>query len=104
MPDLTAIKEHRYGGKQRFPGDDYTATEKDAKLLKAVGRAKDRAESPKSPVDLPAEVMSRNLEPVEEPNADPEPARGEYLRRDLTAEKPTRTAPGRTGRGRRSRS
>lgn len=85
MPELTAIKEHRYGGTQRFPGDNYEATDKDAKLLKAVGRAKDKGSARKSPVDLPDEVMSRK---VEEAPAEPEaplPEPNTYLRRDMQA-------------------
>ncbi len=108
MPKVKAIKEHRYGGAQRFPGDEYEASDKDAKLLKAVGKSGD-ATAQKSVADLPKEVMQRAApepepEVVEEP-ATPEFRRGEYHRRDMRAEETTELkpeTPGRTGEAQQS--
>lgn len=53
MPTLTAIAELRYAGRTVHPGDDFEASERDAKLLKAIKKAKD-AGTQKSILDVPA--------------------------------------------------
>jgi hypothetical protein len=51
MPTLTALKEVRYGGATVRAGETFEATEKDARLLKAIGQASDG--EAKNPTDLP---------------------------------------------------
>lgn len=75
MPRLVAIKEHRYASKQMLPGAEYEATDKHAKTLKLIGKAKD---APPAPV-----VVAPEPEP--EAPAPAVPRRGRYARRDMVA-------------------
>lgn len=43
MPTLTATKALRYAGRSLVAGDDFEASDKDARLLKAIGKAVDAA-------------------------------------------------------------
>jgi hypothetical protein len=76
MPRLIAIKEHRYASKQMLPGTEYEATDKHAKTLKLIGKAKDAEPAPAAPVVAAA--------PEPEPPAPAVPRR-RYQRRDLRA-------------------
>ena len=76
MPKLVAIKEHRYASRTMMPGEEYEASDKHAKLLKVIGKAKDAAPAVAAPVAPPA---------PEEPPAPSVPRRGRYARRDMQA-------------------
>jgi hypothetical protein len=41
MPRLVTLKPHRYGGRTLYPGDEFNASHQGAKLLRAMGRARD---------------------------------------------------------------
>jgi hypothetical protein len=41
MPRLVTLKPHRYGGRTLYPGDEFDASYQGAKLLRAMGRARD---------------------------------------------------------------
>lgn len=65
---LVAAKELRYAGRSLKAGESFEASEKDAKVLKAIGKAKDPPRRGRPPKDgIAAET-------------------GEYLRRDMRAE------------------
>lgn len=77
---LTATREVRYAGINYYEGDEFEASDKDAKLLIAIKKA--TPEPVKRAVDLDPEVMGRgSKEPLPEENF---PSR-QYERRDLTA-------------------
>jgi len=40
MPNLIAVREVRYAGRNVFPGEAFEASDKEAKLLVAIGKAK----------------------------------------------------------------
>lgn len=63
--DLVATKELRHAGKQYLVGETFTATDRDGRILVAIGKAKP------APRKKQAEVKD---------------AKREYKRRDLTAE------------------
>lgn len=97
MPVIVATKELRYAGKTMLADVSFEASEKDAKLLVKIGKARlSDAGKPKS-VDLPKEVMSRapvketkveTAEPVEvkaEESVEEAPKR-HYRRRDMSAD------------------
>lgn len=80
MQRLTALKEVRYAGVQRFPGDEFEASDKDARLLMAVKRA-----APVEVKDVPArqkraDVGTKEIQPA------PLPEAGRYRRRDMQAD------------------
>ena len=77
MPILKALREVRYASITYQAGETFEATDKDAKVLKAVRKATDAEAAPKT-VDLPKEAMV--MAEVEE---DAAPLSG-YLRRDMT--------------------
>lgn len=83
MQKLTAIKEFRYGGAQRFPGDQFDASDKDAKLLAAVGRAEIA-----KPRELPRHIETQRatVKKMEAEDEAPKSEPGRYLRRDMQAE------------------
>lgn len=87
MPKLVATKAVRYAGKEMAAGEEFDASDKDAKLLIAVHKA-ELAPPPKRPrhIDSQPKVEPKALKPVEEPAADPKPASGLYQRRDMRAE------------------
>lgn len=71
---LIATKSFTFAGKRVAPGDRLQASPRHAKLLKAIGRAKDEPDA---------------VKPQPKAEADEERAaskRGRYSRRDLTAE------------------
>lgn len=76
---LVALKELRYAGTNYLPGASFEASDRDARLLKAVKKAGDPPPAPEKPVhvDMPAP-------PAKEPN--PGPFVASYLRRDMQAE------------------
>lgn len=95
MRRIIAIKEVRYAGENRYPGDEFEASDLDAKILTATdisGGPKARyADEPAKP----AAVKTRALEPehnmeVEAPEATSwvgdERVRRTYKRRDLKPE------------------
>jgi hypothetical protein len=41
MPRMVTIKPHTYGGRTLYPGDEFQASYATAKLLRALGRARD---------------------------------------------------------------
>jgi hypothetical protein len=63
MQELTALKPFPYAGKNIRPNDDFTASDRDARLLIAIGKAKARVYD-----EPPAKATRR------------------YKRRDLVAE------------------
>lgn len=73
MPRLQAIREVRYAGVTYLAGDTFDASDKDAKLLKAIKKAVAAAEEPAVEI------------PKEEPPA-PNFEAGHYRRRDMRAE------------------
>ena len=81
---LTATREVRYAGVNYFEGDEFEASEKDAKLLIAIKKA--APGNVKKTVDLAPEVMARAAK--SEPLAEDEPVNftsRQYERRDMTA-------------------
>jgi hypothetical protein len=66
---LIAKKSLRYAGRSLVAGDDFEASAKYARLLKAIGKAGD----------------APPVEPAPEAPAEPKPRKG-YKRRDMTAE------------------
>lgn len=87
MPTLIAIKELHYAGKTRLPGEAFEASDRDAKLLDRIGKA--RSGLGKNRTDLPESVMK-----AKEVEAEPAPLPQGYQTRHMTAE-PT----GQTGEG-----
>lgn len=79
MPMLKAIREVRYASVTYRPGDTFEASDKDAKILKAVKKAEDANDAPKT-VDLPNSVMAAKEV------GEPAPLSQSYLRRDMRAE------------------
>lgn len=78
MPTLKALKRFPYGRKVMEPGQPFEASDKDARLLKMLGKASDMDPAPKH-VNLPKQK-------VEEAPAEPEaPLHGRYQRRDMRA-------------------
>lgn len=61
MPALIATKELRYGDRTVHPGEPFDASEKDARLLKAIGKAKDG--EPVNKTDLPKATMPSPADP-----------------------------------------
>lgn len=100
MPELKALRELRYGGKTIFPGEGFEASEKEAKLLKAIGKATDGEVANKT--DLPKAATAP--EPAPEPDPVPLQDAGHYQRRDMRAEDGQtgeETSPASSRRGRR---
>lgn len=114
MRKLIARKPFRYASRALRPGEEFEASERDARLLKAVKRAEDyvepealrdeqrealrvRAEGLGIEVDgrwgvprLEQEIADAERAPPQ-PTAEPEPERvgpPTYRRRDMTAEEP----------------
>jgi len=81
MVPLRATTELRYAGVTLHAGDAFEATDRDARLLKAIGKAVGDGSLPNR-TDLP--VLKSKEAPVE-PEA-PLPGLGAYQRRDLRAE------------------
>lgn len=74
---LTATKALRYGGKNLINGDDFEATEKDARLLKAIGSATDAVEKA---------LLTKSLKATADDTGDQKaPAKNEYQTRRLKA-------------------
>jgi hypothetical protein len=98
MPRLIALKEVRYARRTHVPGTDsaeFEASEKDAKVLKAIGKAAD-APAKRAPAkqakqmraEEPAKVEPQVTQPVA-PGSDmfeTSQAAGTYGRRDMRAE------------------
>jgi len=110
MPKLiSTVDRLAYGKKVYRFGDDFEASEKDARLLVGIRKAKLYEGAPLA-VDLPASVMNRAVaaeEPAEvvEDEA-PLAQSGLYQRRDMVAESANDSPrkPGRRGRPRKSQS
>lgn len=69
---LKALKEFRHAGTLLQPGDPFTATERDGKILLVIGKAEARQEAPNEPETV--------LEPAKRAKS------RTYKRRDMTAE------------------
>lgn len=94
MRRLIAVKEVRYAGLNRHPGDEFEASELDAKILTAT----DISGGPKAryadETAKPAAVKTRDLEPEENAETEAteptswvgERVRRTYKRRDLKPE------------------
>lgn len=88
MVSLLATQPFPYAGVSLKAGQSFEASEKDANLLKLVGRAIDAPARRALPEILTVRVVTRELEPEDEsarPDAVARPKR-QYRRRDLTAE------------------
>lgn len=53
MVALKVTKELRYAGSQKLPGEIFEASEKDAKILVAIGKAERAEVAPANPTNLP---------------------------------------------------
>jgi hypothetical protein len=77
--EVKAIKEIRYAGANYAPGKRFHASEKDAKILIAIGKVAEY-------VPVSAKVETVAVPDVGEDEAKaPKPAKGRYRRRDLRA-------------------
>ena len=91
MVKLIAIKEVRYAGVSRVPGTrtaEFDASEKDAKVLRAVKKAIDAPAKAvtAAAVAQPEPVKTESLfMPKSETAEDVKTARRRYMRRDMTA-------------------
>lgn len=93
MVKLKALKPFRYGGQRMGSGDVFTASIRDAKILRAIGKAAEYRE-PVAQVVEQAEVpadLSESADPEQGELDSPElvderPAKRRYKRRDMTAE------------------
>lgn len=101
MPKLIALKKLRYGKRDYAPGagsEEFEASEKDAALLKAIGKAADAPEpKPARKRQEPAKVevkseqpgggdmFRRDQKPTDGTEA-PQPGTGTYGRRDMRAQ------------------
>lgn len=78
---MVATKSYRYGGRPLVDGDEFEASAKDARTLRAIGRAKDVEKH---------EVTLRPVKHTEDADEDDEkPAKHvkrQYHRRDVQAE------------------
>ena len=91
MKKLRAVKEVRYAGKNRFPGDEFEAADTDAMIL----CAKDISGGPKaefveqSEINRPEIKQPETRDMAAEDLEDPEPAsatpKRRYMRRDMKA-------------------
>lgn len=90
MPTLIVkVKELRYNKKTYLRGDTFEASEKDANVLKTIGKAGDPDQkSPlRSAAPAPAQAARpRNTLTLESESADRPRGRGRYARRDLRSE------------------
>lgn len=109
MPQLIVQTDRLpYGKRTYLRGEEFEASEKDAKLLVGIKKARLSETYGSGPTDLPAEVMTRAVK-AEEPAPvvtevveDEAPKSQTYLRRDMVAETPSQKAPGRRGRPKKS--
>ena len=76
MPRLKAIKEIRYAGATYFPGEEFEASDKDAKVLVAIQKCEAAKAKPKR---TPPLIVEKKEEPEPAPLSEP----GHYLRRDM---------------------
>lgn len=101
MPKIFAVKEVRYAQRRYLPGDAFDASEKDAKLLTAIGRASYGKKPNKTDLPEPKPAAERDemaeLRTEYEDKIGRRPYMGwnadmlrekmaEYLRRDMRAE------------------
>jgi len=94
MPKLVATKELFYAGKTRNVGDEFDASDKDAKILKAIGKASDPAPKRGRQVETaalaPAPAPKKEEPPVQQAEAaaatEEFPLRRRYQRRGLRPE------------------
>ncbi|EHM01148.1 hypothetical protein HMPREF9946_02223 [Acetobacteraceae bacterium AT-5844] len=78
---LVATKAFRFGGRALVAGDEFEASARDARLLKAVGKAGD----PKPKAVRAAKPAPKDDEPGDSEAPDVL-RRGRYARRDMQAE------------------
>jgi hypothetical protein len=80
MIHLQATVAFPYAGRSLAAGENFTATQKDADLLKKIGRAVD------APQQRPRLIRPRDLEPEESATIDTPKPKRQYRRRDLEPE------------------
>jgi hypothetical protein len=89
MPKMVAlIREFRYGGKTVRSGETFDVRDRDVKVLRALGHAKDAPEVPKTqkpPEPRKVETQALKAE-TEGENPSEVRLRRTYRRRDLTSE------------------
>lgn len=93
MKLVVICRELRYAGKNIFAGEQFNATDKDAKILIGIGKARDAGRDPvaegkivrQSDLPLAPAVVERDATPPSAPVADAK-TRRTYRRRDMTAE------------------
>ncbi len=86
MVRLVALVELPYDGINRVPGTpsaEFDASEKDADLLKLIGKA---ADAPKTDEPVKGDGLFTRESKAEEPASDKPATRKRYLRRDMQAE------------------
>lgn len=77
--NLVAIKPMRYRNVHVNPDEEFSATERDGRLLKAIGKAKDA-------LDEPAQRKEEKAEMAPELNQVADKPKRAYKRRDMKAE------------------
>lgn len=86
MPTITTIKQHRYAGKLRKPGDTYDARgNQDARLIEAMGWGIKAMQMPEPVVQVPVMTYRTRAMTAEQP-AEPERAKRKYTRRNKAAD------------------
>lgn len=88
MPRLKATKSMRYASRRLEPGDEFDANNRDARVLKAIGKAEDAPEPRRGPGRPRREpvVEAPPVEPIVEPDDEQTRTVPRYLRRDMQAE------------------
>lgn len=76
---LVAIKPMRYRNVRVDPGAEFSATDRDGRLLKAIGKAKDAPNEAAQRKEEKAEVVSEPSQVADKPKRS-------YKRRDMKAE------------------
>jgi hypothetical protein len=87
MPKLTALKEVRYAGKTIHAGQSFDASEKDARVLTAIGKVS--GAEPANKTDLPKVTTTKAAASAPEPEgeqADPLERSTKYQTRHMEAD------------------
>lgn len=85
MRDLVATQAFRYDGKEIAVGDEFHASDSDAKVLEALGRAKPGAAKQQRAAPKTRAMKSTN-ELDSSSKDEPSPEAGRYRRTDMRAE------------------
>jgi hypothetical protein len=88
---LIAKKSMRYGGRRLAVGETFDAGKRDARILKAIGKADDAPVSVPEPAADPESFKPLGQDPLDHDEDDKRggsklAAKGRYKRRDLRAE------------------